>query len=629
MFDYAGILLPVKFKPLPDELFSSWLVRLSRENATKLHTFSTLVFPRRRAWNIDLDKSADDWHLARMIEHTGYGSDIIENTFLRSFAGKFYVSHNPFGITPWVMPVGVSRQKRKDYGLQMCPACLRSDQTPYFRREWRLSWVTVCAEHRLLLLDRCPGCSSPLMIHRGEMGWHDNYMPAEISVCPVCEFSWRSIKAIEAAFPADEQSLMFQQKLKQVVAENWTQLPNHEIVHVISFFNGLKQLVKLLSFSRRSQRFRQTVILKSGLQVGETQKRHFDLLAVEDRRRTLRLAAWLLERWPERFIEAASASRTWSAFLLAEMPNAPFWYWREVHDHLMRHSHQTTTEEVSAALDYLLRQNQLVMPTHLKSLLGKTDLFRKSLGEIELAVYERMKRHNQQLFQAECQTETRNKRILRMRANRRIRYLKFQTHCDERIVPLKERERLRWVKRYEENGNLQLVGKEFDVSPGIVKKWHARYREQGLAGLVEHSRVPHRLPHRKIFDEQEQWILEQHQMGMNMTEICHEVKQRHNLQITLWVVRKVLDKYELKPAHGIGDWREKQRRPHKKIFAEQEEWIVSLNLEGYNNSAIQRELLARYNFSVGVWSIRAVLKSHRLRSPRKYRKPRKTKQKVA
>ena len=42
-----------------------------------------------------------------------------------------------------------------------CPWCLQGDAEPYFRRQWRLTFVTLCPQHRCQLLDRCAACAAP------------------------------------------------------------------------------------------------------------------------------------------------------------------------------------------------------------------------------------------------------------------------------------------------------------------------------------------------------------------------------------------------------------------------------------------------------------------------------------
>jgi len=50
--------------------------------------------------------------------------------------------------------------------LRFCGVCLKEDAIAYYRREWRLSFVTVCARHGALLLNKCGGCGRIVDVER-------------------------------------------------------------------------------------------------------------------------------------------------------------------------------------------------------------------------------------------------------------------------------------------------------------------------------------------------------------------------------------------------------------------------------------------------------------------------------
>lgn len=47
---------------------------------------------------------------------------------------------------------------------KVCPACLA--KTGFIKKKWGISLVTVCTEHRCLLLDKCPQCGSKISVFR-------------------------------------------------------------------------------------------------------------------------------------------------------------------------------------------------------------------------------------------------------------------------------------------------------------------------------------------------------------------------------------------------------------------------------------------------------------------------------
>lgn len=48
--------------------------------------------------------------------------------------------------------------------LQFCPKCLAEDKVPFFRKDWRFAHVVSCPVHAISLHDRCPGCTTTLVI---------------------------------------------------------------------------------------------------------------------------------------------------------------------------------------------------------------------------------------------------------------------------------------------------------------------------------------------------------------------------------------------------------------------------------------------------------------------------------
>ncbi|MDQ3818853.1 MAG: TniQ family protein, partial [Acidobacteriota bacterium] len=132
----------------------------------KLHTFCTLLWDKRPIWNRDIDKCADDGILTVLEQRTGTPFERVRASTLAAYEGALYERHNAFGNTFWIMPLGIYHRIRRMHGVQYCPSCLEEDKTPYFRRAWRLAFVTVCAKHRRLLLDACPRCDGPVNFHR-------------------------------------------------------------------------------------------------------------------------------------------------------------------------------------------------------------------------------------------------------------------------------------------------------------------------------------------------------------------------------------------------------------------------------------------------------------------------------
>jgi hypothetical protein len=123
----SGGFWPAHLQPKPDELLSSWIVRLAIAHGQKLHTFCSITWPRKSIWNRDIDKSADVEIVRVLSRKTATHIKRAWATTLASYEGVLYEKHTRFGPAAWIMPVGIYHRKRMQFGLQYCPICLAED----------------------------------------------------------------------------------------------------------------------------------------------------------------------------------------------------------------------------------------------------------------------------------------------------------------------------------------------------------------------------------------------------------------------------------------------------------------------------------------------------------------------
>ncbi len=194
---------------LPDELFSTWLVRAAlAQGCDPLHLTGAL-WPRWRAWTVDLDRGLRDDRLATLAARSGVEAVRLEAATLRPVLAAVAPSVKPVRANwPWVLAQG-SRNRRRRGGLQFCPPCLDEDTTPYFRRAWRLAWHVGCTRHRTLLADHCGHCQASVEPHRLRAG------DVTLCRCPTCGHDLRRTTTAAACALA----LAFQVKADQVLAD--------------------------------------------------------------------------------------------------------------------------------------------------------------------------------------------------------------------------------------------------------------------------------------------------------------------------------------------------------------------------------------------------------------------------
>jgi hypothetical protein len=185
-------LWPIHTKPLPDELLSCWLIRLAHGHGLKVQTFCNLVFGnKRQVWNRDIDRLAPEWLIDELVARTGTAHEVAYNTTLRPYEGWLFAKFRESGSLSWILTLKMYHRKRQGFGLQFCPLCLREDETPYFRRQWRVVLNVMCAQHNIWMQDRCPKCRSGVAFHRIEMGRPNSTAVDSLSVCHDCGFDLR------------------------------------------------------------------------------------------------------------------------------------------------------------------------------------------------------------------------------------------------------------------------------------------------------------------------------------------------------------------------------------------------------------------------------------------------------
>jgi hypothetical protein len=384
MFDHglSENLWPARTKPLDDELLSSWLVRLAMSHGLKLHTFCSIAWPKKAIWNRDIDKSADEELIAVLSERTGCPAERVRMTTLAAYEGWLYERHNPNGNTLWIMPVGVYHRTRRHFGLQFCAQCLREDKKPYYRRSWRLAFVTFCERHDLSLSDRCPKCNEAINFHRDEMGHRDQAMAYSLTRCHACKFDLRLTIAETVTKDEDKRLIEFQRLLTKVMCQGWVEIPSHGVIYSHLFFTVLHQLMRLCAMGKKSAILRDAVSLDlykgMPLPASPANNRDIERMSVSARRRAFDMSRHLVIGWPDSFVRICRNNKIWSSVLLKDLEQAPFWYWSVIHKHLYRHSYTPSDLEISSAILHLNQRGVRLCKKSISRCLGtNNDVFRK------------------------------------------------------------------------------------------------------------------------------------------------------------------------------------------------------------------------------------------------------------
>ena len=323
---------PIHPQIQPGEILSSWMLRIAQENGFKAYTFYAQQFGRsREIWTRDIDHLAPDWLIDLLADRTGASVQAISATTLRAFEGVVFERINPSGATRWLLPLGVYHRTRRAFGQQFCPVCLATDERPYLRRRWRLAIQVVCAEHGVLLLDRCAVCSKPLAPHRADiLSGRGLSARASMRYCGYCRADL-SVRGVNVT----AEDVLLQQQLDRLLDRGYFELAGTPIYSHL-FLDGLRLLMLGL------RRF-------SG--IASRSHRVFEHCPPAERLIQLHEVASLLDRWPEEFLQRCKQVRRAYSLFAREIEPAPWWLWTVLRRELFSVPAPLELDEARAILD--------------------------------------------------------------------------------------------------------------------------------------------------------------------------------------------------------------------------------------------------------------------------------------
>jgi|TARA_R100000501_G_scaffold13654_1_gene24856 hypothetical protein len=120
--------LPYRPSPLPDELTTSWLVRVAHGLRISPFAFSTGFWPQKVSLlGQDLDAYCPEVIMRDLATACNCPFDRALQTSLRTLIGNLVEEMPIRGRKTWVLPITAVSHKRKHHGLQFCPTCLATE----------------------------------------------------------------------------------------------------------------------------------------------------------------------------------------------------------------------------------------------------------------------------------------------------------------------------------------------------------------------------------------------------------------------------------------------------------------------------------------------------------------------
>lgn len=110
------------------------------------------------------------------------------------------------------------------------------------------------------------------------------------------------------------------------------------------------------------------------------------------------------------------------------------------------------------------------------------------------------------------------------------------------------KQRLTWIKLYEETNDAGLVCRKCGISRPTLRKWWKRYQQIGMGGLHSQSRRPHNSPNQKVSSSVESIILDlRSSRNLGARRLQSELVRLHEISLSMATIHKVLAKNDVKP----------------------------------------------------------------------------------
>jgi hypothetical protein len=148
-------------RPMPDENFLGYVLRISEINGYENPQWLISKVVQKKFFSNYFKKSIDLSPLA-----TFFGVSV------NALKALMYQPGSRGGSTSKVKLIScggvMMRCLLRLAHSKICPACIR--ETGYIRWAWDLVPVTICPNHKIVLLDKCPNCRKPISWNRRELG---------------------------------------------------------------------------------------------------------------------------------------------------------------------------------------------------------------------------------------------------------------------------------------------------------------------------------------------------------------------------------------------------------------------------------------------------------------------------
>lgn len=357
---------PYFCRPFDDEIFTSWFFRVAKGNLTNTNTFSRIILNDRSLFNTDCDLRLSDRVLHTLGEELGVNKNLIHSSTISSLIGNYLTDIKDNGHDREVLSARTRYERRNNYGQQYCPICLEKD-VAYYKKIWRLTAITICLEHKVVLSDRCPYCNATINCHK--LTWFHS----GASFCYKCgkTLTKSPIQNVED-FPS---IIEFQRKIEESISTGWVDVSPTTRVMTPVFLEGLRFLMKPWCVSKKCSSMYEHFFRYAGIPMtAYSEIKHWpkrlNAQSSLDRFKLYTILGWLLEDWPERLEGFCNYEGLTPTSFFKTNAEPPFWLTDVFQSSLAKKSYWVNMEEIRSATRYLYKNNFKISPANVAEAVG-------------------------------------------------------------------------------------------------------------------------------------------------------------------------------------------------------------------------------------------------------------------
>jgi Zn ribbon nucleic-acid-binding protein len=343
--------------PLKNELFSSWLIRTAYAHKTHPHTFVNLFLDVKHGafFSTNIDVTIDK-NIIELIEQKSNHNLDINSLTLNTYAGYLQEKIVTMGLNKFLC------------SLRFCPVCLREDKIPYFRKEWKVVFSTICVKHNCFLYDKCPQCKSNLDISK----MYKNKLT--FTYCYKCGFELSKIRKLTIN-KKYHSGIRYSKTILNTLDNGYISLKN-DCIYSFYFFDVLAKMAKLIIKKNKVKTIEKNPlfgILKTTCKNKRSRKPAYISISIKEQFALFGLVMHLFKRYPyslERFIKLNRLSH-WT--LVRDMDYLPFWFnslLDTIQPRYIPISRMINNEEIKNAKKYFLSHNLVINKANFSRLFG-------------------------------------------------------------------------------------------------------------------------------------------------------------------------------------------------------------------------------------------------------------------